>query len=57
MKSHARMVKDARRFNVGRVQPTGSGQVKKCAACQRRMICTKTGVQYLCASCRGGQGL
>ncbi len=38
-------------------QPNGCARVFRCAVCQRRKICTKTGVQYLCVECRGGQGL
>lgn len=37
-------------------QPNGVARPYHCACCQRRMLCTKVGIQYICYECRGGQG-
>lgn len=57
MKQQAWSMKDARRWNTSNYRPKGSGRVIRCAACQRRLICARVGVVFLCVACRGGQGL
>lgn len=37
-------------------RPSGAARVFRCAQCQRRLICSQVGVQWLCVECRGGQG-